>query len=204
MIPNPRVVQWRSLLDPTQHDEVSVTLHPSGLTAQGRQTCSTYRAEWQLEVGDEWITRSLMVTVTGQGWGRSIRLARATDTGHWSAECTMTGPQPTDMPPPGIVNPDVLDGALDCDLGRCPLTNTMPIRRLGLMTGQVARTPLTMAWVDMPSLNVIASDQYYSSIDAQHVRYASGTRKVDVVLTVDEDGIVVDYPDLAQRVPART
>ena len=82
----------------------------------------------------------------------------------------------------------------------CPLTNTMPIRRLGLLEAPVASTPLIMAWVDMPSLQVIASDQYYGSIDRRTVHYASGTRGVDVELQVDEDGVVVVYPDLARRV----
>ena len=52
----------------------------------------------------------------------------------------------------------------------------------------------------MPSLQVIASDQYYSSIDSHKVRYASGTRGVDVELEVDEDGVVVYYPDMARRI----
>lgn len=64
----------------------------------------------------------------------------------------------------------------------------------------VPETPLIMAWIDMPSLQVIASDQYYSSIDSLKVRYASGTRGVDVELEVDEDGVVVHYPDMARRV----
>ena len=82
----------------------------------------------------------------------------------------------------------------------CPLTNTMPIRRLGLLEAHVASTQLIMAWVDMPSLQVIASDQYYGSIDRRTVHYASGTRGVDVELQVDDDGVVVVYPDLARRV----
>ena len=76
----------------------------------------------------------------------------------------------------------------------------MPIRRLALLETQVPKTQLIMAWIDMPSLQVIASDQYYSSIDAKTVRYASGTRGVDVELEVDGDGVVIHYPDLAPRV----
>lgn len=47
----------------------------------------------------------------------------------------------------------------------------MPIRRLALLETQVPKTQLIMAWIDMPSLQVIASDQFYSSIDAKTVRY---------------------------------
>ena len=65
---------------------------------------------------------------------------------------------------------------------------------LGLAWGAIR------AWIDIPSLQVIASDQYYSSVDAETVRYESGTRGVDVELEVDGDGGVVHYPDLARRV----
>ena len=60
-------------------------------------------------------------------------------------------------------------------------------------------TPLVMAWVDMPSLQVIASDQYYASHDATTVSYSSSTRNVDVLLSVDTDGVVLNYPNLARR-----
>lgn len=76
----------------------------------------------------------------------------------------------------------------------------MPIRRLGLLEKNVPKIPLIMTWIHMPSLQVIASDQYYGSIDARSVRYASGTRGVDVELEVDEGGVVVHYPDMARRV----
>ena len=39
---------------------------------------------------------------------------------------------------------------------------------LGLAWGAIR------AWIDIPSLQVIASDQYYSSVDAETVRYESG------------------------------
>ena len=63
----------------------------------------------------------------------------------------------------------------------------MPIRRLTLLETQVPKTQLIMAWIDIPSLQVIASDQYYSSVDSETVRYESGTRGVDVELEVDGD-----------------
>ena len=76
----------------------------------------------------------------------------------------------------------------------------MPIRRLTLLETQVPKTQLIMAWIDIPSLQVIASDQYYSSVDSETVRYESGTRGVDVELEVDGGGVVVHYPDLARRI----
>ncbi len=78
---------------------------------------------------------------------------------------------------------------------------------LRLLDGGVAPTRLVMAWVEMPSLRVLRSDQVYaarSPLDAATgravVRYTSASRDFTADLTVDADGLVVDYPRLARRV----
>ncbi len=78
------------------------------------------------------------------------------------------------------------------------MTNTMPIRRLGLLENDVARTPFIMAWIDMPSMHVIASDHYSPSATKSSVRYESGTRDVNIHLKVDINGDAFDYPALAR------
>lgn len=145
------------------------------------------------------MTRSLEIVTTGSGWNRHLALTRD-DNGHWHDDVGMIGEQPTALGAPGIADDVDLSQALDCDLGLCPLTNTMPIRRLGLHTQPHAVQPLIMAWVEVPSLRVIASDQYYGSPSVDGlVTYASGTRQVNVQLKVDRQGVVLDYPGLAKR-----
>lgn len=193
-----RQVAWRGLDDPDRRDSAEVLL-ADGLHAVGRQVTDDYTAAWTVDARDGWITRSVAVAVHGRGWSRTLSLTRDPDTGRWSSETEQSGTPPVPLPSPGIVDADALDGALDCDLGLCPLTNTMPIRRLSLQTDTTAEHSLTMAWIDMPSLNVIASPQIYAGIDADRVRYTSGTRDFTADLTIDEDGIVRTYPQLAER-----
>lgn len=188
--------RWQSLLDPDQHDEAKVEILENGVRAEGVQLAHAYSAQWRLDAADGWVTRALRVDVTGRdGWSRSLRLDHDGD-GVWRAETGSSG-SGTDLPPPGLGSAVDLTAARDIDLGRCPMTNLMPIRRLGLLTATVPATPLIMAWVEMPSLRVISSDQYYSSASPGQVRYVSGTRHVDVRLTLDEHGMVTHYPDLA-------
>ena len=98
-----------------------------------------------------------------------------------------------------------LAGALDCDLACSPVTNTMPIIRHGLQRGTGTQRFL-MAFVQVPTLSVVTSQQSYTHLslneDAARVRYASGTFVSD--LTVDRDGLVLDYPTMASRIPATT
>ncbi|MUK03433.1 hypothetical protein GM708_16900 [Vibrio cholerae] len=106
-----------------------------------------------------------------------------------------------DLPSPGLV--DAERGATDCDLDACPLTNTMPIRRLCLLGQNVSDTTPVMAWVDVPSLRTICGDQVHGSGTATTpgtVRYASYSGDYAAEITLDVDDVVVDYPQLARRV----
>ena len=194
-----RTYTWRHVDNPLIQNEARVQFHQTGLSASGAQVGEGYEATWELSAENNWATQNVVVNVVGDGWERHLELIRS-EAGEWTSTTKESGTHPDDLPSPGIVQPADLTTARDCDLGLCPLTNTMPIRRLGLLEENVPKTPLIMAWIDMPSLQVIASDQYYSSIDSHTVRYASETRGVDVELEVDDDGVVVHYPDMARRV----
>ena len=90
-------------------------------------------------------------------------------------------------------------GAFDVDLGGSPLTNSLPIRRLDLLkaeTGVAHR--LSVAWILVPSLEVVQADQIYTPLGDHGIRYASETFSAD--LTVDDDGFVNEYPGLALRI----
>lgn len=103
-----------------------------------------------------------------------------------------------------------LADALDCDLACSPVTNTMPIIRHRLQRGPGDGTHrFLMAFVQVPNLQVVPSQQSYTHLGlteegggAARVRYASGSFASE--LTVDRDGLVIDYPTMAHRVPAIT
>ena len=90
-----------------------------------------------------------------------------------------------------------LDGCIDVDIAAAPATNTISIRRLGLKVGQEAI--IRVAWVDVPSLRVIPVEQGYRRIRRQTYEFwPVGGRTYR--LTVDADGLVIDYEDLAERI----
>lgn len=93
-----------------------------------------------------------------------------------------------------------LASALDCDLAGSPLTNTMPIIRHRLQTNQ-GREQFTMAFVQLPSLAVVAVPQSYEHLaigpGGASVRYSSRDFSAD--LLVDEDGFEIAYLTMARR-----
>lgn len=196
-----RQVSWFGEDNPARFDSASVLLDP-GLYAFGRQRTDDYVAAWTVDARSDWITQAVHVAVQGRGWSRTLALTRNAQTGQWSSRTHTGGQPPKEYPPPGIVDATTLTGAIDCDLGLCPVTNTLPIRRLRLQDHHVAARELMMAWIDMPSLQVTASRQIYASDNATQVTYTSTTRNTTYPLSLDEDGLVVRYPGLARRADA--
>lgn len=162
---------------------------PGRLLARGRAVGTQPEPYWlsyELETGDDYVTRRLSVRVEDAGRVRELDLRRAAS-GGWTAD--------------GHPRPD-LEGALDCDLGLCPLTNSMPVLRHALHRN-AGEHGFLMAWVSVPDLAVRPSRQTYTHLGRTGtgggvlVRYASEDFTADVEF--DADGLVVDYPDLARR-----
>lgn len=151
-----RLLSWTGLDDPTRVDHASVELGKDWMRAISSACSQQFTTCWELDVASGWQTWSLHVTARGFRWSRTLELTRSV-TSEWSAVADHNGT--SDLPDPGLHDASSLTGATDCDLGLCPLTNTMPIRRLGLLDRHVARTRLVMALVEVPSLRVLRSDQ---------------------------------------------
>ncbi|HEV7184552.1 MAG TPA: putative glycolipid-binding domain-containing protein [Leifsonia sp.] len=207
-----RHVEWVGDDDPERLEAATITLAPDRLDALGTSRTTDYVAGWALETGPAWVTTRLDVAVSGRGWSRRLMLARDAH-GRWTSEADAQGLnryRDEPMAEPGIRDAASIEGALDCDLALCPVTNTMPILRLGALADAVPESAFVMAWVALPSLEVVRSDQLYSSeapfsAATGHgvVRYQSGSRDFVGDLTVDPDGIVIDYPGLARRIRTR-
>ncbi len=176
----------------------------TALTATGTQIGVAplpYRLDYSLSTGEGFVTDRLEVTAHGENWSRQLSLARRPD-GTWTIGAEHQGT--VELREPGG-DPAAVKGALDCDLGRSPLTNVMPIRRHGLHE-QPGEVDFLMAWVSVPDLGVHPSRQRYEHLRAPEdgvglVRYIGAHRAFEGELEVDDHGFVLTYPDLGRRVP---
>jgi hypothetical protein len=91
-----------------------------------------------------------------------------------------------------------LAGCLDVDLAATPFTNTLAIRRLRLEVGQSATA--RAVWVGAPRLELEVLEQTYTRIGVDRYRYEVPASGFSAELTVDDEGLVVDYEGLARRV----
>jgi hypothetical protein len=176
---NRRLLVWRGV-EEWLTEACEVSLSGDRLEARGVQLGAEphpYRADYELTTAADWVTERLLVRC-GE---RSLDLVRAAD-GTWTAN---------DEPQAHVAD------ALDCDLAFSPLTNFMPARRLA---GEPAE--FVMAWVSLPDLAVMRSEQRYEPIDERHVRFIGLADGFTAELELDDDGLVVRYPRLAERVPS--
>ncbi|MEV0901405.1 putative glycolipid-binding domain-containing protein [Actinoplanes sp. NPDC049802] len=164
-----------------------------------------YCCRYEVQTGPDGVTSRLEVRAEGAGWARSVRLelaagrwrVTASEQGDLDAALVASGHARAGLP--GCEDPDLLYGAFDADLGGSPLFNTLPIRRLGLLRAETGVSHrLSVAWVLVPSLEVVQADQIYTALGDGRIRFASETFSAD--LTCDGDGFIEDYPGLARRV----
>jgi hypothetical protein len=194
---------WRGV-EPDRIDAASVILGDDSLAATGTSLTSTHALSYELETAAGWVTDRIRVRVANGAWWRSLDLRRDTEN-RWSA--VTVGENDEHLGPAGVLDPGGLDGALDCDLQDCPLTNTMPALRHDLVAaarrGEQTSVDFTMAWISVPDLVVHISKQTYSGVrpgpdGGGYVDFRSGD--FEATLLLDGDGLVVDYPRLGARI----
>lgn len=133
-----------------------------------------------------WRTRTTFVEVLGADGLERVALA-VDAAGEWTLD--------------GRPWPE-LRGCTDVDVSASPVTNTMPLRRLGLAVGEGAE--IEVAWLDVPSLAVHRVRQNYRRMVDDPRGLAcysySDPSYGPFALTVDAAGLVVDYQSLFRRV----
>jgi hypothetical protein len=136
------------------------------------------RLDYRIECDRNWQTRSGRV----EGWvGKEIIDidVKADGRGNWQLN--------------GEASPEVA-GCIDLDLNFSPSTNLLPIRRLRLEVGQ--ETPVDTAWLRFPSFKLERLDQIYRRLEVDAYRYESAGGSFTADLRINDDGYVLDYPNL--------
>lgn len=183
-----RSVAWERTDEWLGHSAARVEATPDGWVFHGAEVLAEpepVSCWFRAEIDQGWATRTAEVLAFSAFGERRLRL-RADGDRRWSRD--------------GVRAPE-LDGCLDVDIAATPLTNTFPIRRLhALPVGAAVTVPV--AWVDVPELTVDRVEQTYSRLGRTNWEYTD-PQHGPFRLTVDEDGLVIDYEGLARRAPSR-
>ena len=186
------MLTWRAY-DARRMESVRVQLSGKRIKANGRivaaatDTNPAFAAYYDLQTDDRGATKRLGMTVTLAERERQLAVARDEEN-MW----LVTDHQGESREP--------YDGALDVDVVFSPFFNALPIRRCGLMERADSITVPTI-YVRLPEMSVSSAMVSYSSPApgaGEGIKVHSPVS--DTTLTVDADGFIVNYPDLAERI----
>lgn len=90
------------------------------------------------------------------------------------------------------------DGCADIDIALTPFTNTIPIERLHLKTGESGI--IDVVYIDPLEGKLSPAQQRYTRLEVGRYRYESLSTKFVSELSVDSDGIVLNYPGLWEMI----
>jgi uncharacterized protein len=169
-----------------------VVLGERGLRAMGsvvsaaQDGVEAYTASYSLTTDEAGVVQRLTVRIARATGERHVILTRSEE-GIWLVDHGQ-GAERTNF-----------GGALDVDLALSPLFNALPTRRLGLHR-DAALHDLPVVFVALPSLDVYRVSQTYRTVSLGDPGVVSVSSDAwDVEITVDADGMVLEYPGLASR-----
>jgi uncharacterized protein len=178
-------IRWRSL----EHgglEQLRISEWPEAIKARaaivGQSGDDRHGVLYEISLTPDWLFESILLQRTD---GVMSVLSRGKN-GEWYDAQVEELPQ--------------LEGCIDIDFQMTPFTNSLPIRRTPLEIGETRR--FRMAYIPADTLEPYPDEQIYTRLSERVYRFENG-EGVDYFaadITVDENGLVTDYPGLFARV----
>ncbi|PST83955.1 hypothetical protein C7T94_04215 [Pedobacter yulinensis] len=145
-----------------------------------------YQANYHLLTGADWIAKKVAIEMHHRGRQDSYNLERM-ETGEWRS---------SDGAAPQFA------GCIDVDISLTPFTNTLPVKRLGLLPGAAAT--IRVLYFDLLNGELRPVNQRYTCLSADSYRYENVPKDFEAVVQIDPEGLVTDYPGLFSRTASGT
>ncbi|OBA90482.1 hypothetical protein A5642_12545 [Mycolicibacterium mucogenicum] len=187
----PAILTWRAQ-DVSRMESVRVQLSGNRIKAYGRIVAAAtdihpaFSASYDLVTDESGATKRLSLTVTLAQRERQLSIARDEEN-MWLVQDHQNQARRA-----------AYNGALDVDVVFSPFFNALPIRRTGLHN-RTASVSLPVVYVRVPDLTVEAVTIGYTS-DGPGKPIKLDSPVADTAITVDDDGFILDYPGLAERI----
>lgn len=140
-----------------------------------------YRVEYQIKTNPDWETVSFEIKCQHDNKITSYNF-QSDGTGNWNNN---------GVP---VAN---FKGCIDIDISLSPFTNTLPIKRLRLPLRKPEQ--IKVLYIDLLKKNIKAVQQKYTRLSDTTYQFENVPNDFDAVITIDELGLVVDYPELFIR-----
>ncbi len=186
----PAILTWRAH-DVPRMESVRVQLSGNRIKAYGRIVAAAtsshpaFSASYDLVTDETGATKRLSLTMTLAERERQLSIARDEE-GMWLVRDHQNQ-----------TSRAAFDGALDVDVVFSPFFNALPIRRTGLYQ-RAESLEVPVVYVRLPELSVELETISYTSTGSKEISLKSPV--AETTITVDDDGFILDYPGLAERI----
>ena len=182
-------VFWRPL-DEIGLEHLLLSMSDDGIRADGMilQTKAgrgPFRARYRIEAGPDWTMRACHIRVEEPGRPERRLDLRVDGESRWRDEAT-GNPLPA------------LEGCREVDIQVSPFTNSLPIGRLKLAADEARE--ILAAYITVPEITLSRAPQRYTRLARDRYRYEGLGTGFAADLSIDADGLVLDYPGIFQRV----
>lgn len=187
----PAILTWQAQDEPRM-ESVRVQLAGNRIKAYGRivaaatESHPAFSASYDLVTDESGATKRLSLTVTLAERERQLSIARDEEN-MWLVQDHQNQTKRA-----------AYDGALDVDVIFSPFFNALPIRRTGLFR-RTDSVSLPVVYVRVPELTVEPVTIGYSSTGSG-TGIKLNSPVAQTTISVDDDGFIVDYPGLAERI----
>lgn len=165
-----------------------VDLQPTGAdiisTIIGRYQEKIYRVEYHIRTNANWETIFLSINSRHSNKTQQVQL-ESDGKGNWYSN----GKKNTEF-----------DGCIDVDIPLTPFTNTLPIRRLLLKNDQSEE--IRVIYCDLLEGKIHPVRQRYIRLSDTAYHYENVPNDFEATIQVDDQGLVIDYPELFVRTVA--
>ncbi|MCP9275877.1 putative glycolipid-binding domain-containing protein [Mycolicibacterium arenosum] len=184
----PAILTWRAH-DVPRMESVRVQLSGNRIKAYGRVVAAAtashpaFSASYDLNTDDRGATKRLSMTVTLAERERQLSIARDEEN-MWLVQDHQSSKRAA------------FEGALDVDVIFSPFFNALPIRRTGIYQ-RSDTIAVPVVYVRVPDLSVELETITYTNDGSV---FGLNSPVADTPITVDDNGFILDYPGLAERI----
>lgn len=151
----------------------------------GAEEDQPFAVKYQIEITADWKVSAFKVLALDAS-ERRIEM-KSNERGEWFDENGRRAPE--------------FDGCFEIDITLTPLTNTLPIKRLNLKTGEQKK--ISVLYVELPEFKIKRVEQFYTKLGERLYVYEGYPKDFRAELPIDEDGFVIDYPEIFRRIYPR-
>ena len=140
-----------------------------------------YRVDYSIKTNRDW--ESIFLEVKAQLSDKKLEINFHSDgMGNW----TKSG-----------VPVNEFGGCIDIDISLTPFTNSLPINRLQWELNKPQQ--IKVLFLDILSQEIIPVQQRYTKLSNTEYKFENVPNDFEAIITVDESGMVVNYPELFVR-----